>query len=192
MANQILIPWCDSLRGTLTTLTYLVSLGMLLGALAGCGYTLVGAPPETPGRRLPLAIVPFTNQTREPDVERLTTAALRHAIVHSQVFAAVSADAAVQRLHGIIRRFRSLPLSFDANDNVLQYRIEADITLRLLPPAAPQPVLEHEILVWTEYLVSRTPTERVREDVVARQVALARLAQQFADKCLAWLAIALF
>jgi hypothetical protein len=41
------------------------------------------------------------------------------------------------------------------------------------------------------YLVSRSTTDRVREDVAAREAALTRLAQQFADKCLALLAITL-
>ena len=41
------------------------------------------------------------------------------------------------------------------------------------------------------YLVSRATTDKVREDVAAREAALARLTQQFADKCLALLAIAL-
>lgn len=182
---------CDGLRRILKRMRYLVPLGMLVGMLASCGYTLVGASPDTPGKRLSLAIVPFTNQTREPDLERLTTAALRHAMLQSQFFTSGSEDGAARHLQGAIQRFRSFPLSFDANDNVLQYRIEADIALRLLEASTRRPILEQEILVWAEYLVSRTPADRVREDVVARETALARLAQQFADKCLALLAMVL-
>jgi hypothetical protein len=181
----------DSLRCMLKRVRYLVPLGMLVVILAGCGYTLVGTSSDTPGKRLPLAIVPFTNRTREPDLERLTTAALRHAMLHSQVFVSRPEDGAAQHLQGVIQRFRSFPLSLDANDSVLQYRIEADISLRLLEASTRRPILEQDMLVWAEYLVSRTPTDRVREDVVAREAALFRLAQQFADKCLALLAIAL-
>ena len=78
----------------------LLALGMLIGSLVGCGYTLVGAPSDTPGKRLPLNILPFTNQTREPDLERLTTAALRHAIVQSQMFVFTADGASVTRLQG--------------------------------------------------------------------------------------------
>ena len=131
--------WCDDLRRMLKRMRYLLPLGMLVGTLASCGYTLVGAAPDTPGKRLPLAIAPFTNQTREPDLERLTTAALRHAMLQNQFFSSGSEDGSARRLQGTIRRFRSFPLSFDANDSVLQYRIEADISLRLLEPATQQP-----------------------------------------------------
>jgi len=173
----------------------LLALGMLVGMLASCGYTLVGAPPDTPGHQLPLAIVPFTNQTREPDLERLMTAALRQSILQSQIFSSASDGPSVRRLQGAIRRLRSIPLSFDQNDSVLQYRIEADFHIRLVEASTQRPALEQDITAWAEYLVSATGTVltpgAVREDVVARQAALARLAQQFADKCLALLAIAL-
>ena len=169
----------------------LLTLGMLVGSLVGCGYTLVGAPSGTPGERLPLNILPFTNQTREPDLERLTTAALRHAIVQSQMFVFTADGTSVTRLQGAIRRFSSYPLALDAQDNVVQYRIDAAIYIRLIEASTQRPLLEQEISSSAVYLVSRSTTDKVREDVAAREAALARLAQQFADKCLALLAIIL-
>jgi hypothetical protein len=171
----------------------LLTFGMLSGMLGGCGYTLVGAPAGTPGGRLPLNIVPFVNQTREPDLERLTTAALRHAIVQSQafVFTSADADASVTRLQGAIRRFISYPLALNAQDTVVEYRIDAAIYIRLIEAETQRPLLEQEIASSAMYLVSRSSTDRVREDVAAREAALFRLAQQFADKCLALLAVTL-
>jgi hypothetical protein len=169
----------------------LLTLGMLIGSLVGCGYTLVGAPSDAPGKRLPLNILPFTNQTREPDLERLTTAALRHAIVQSQMFVFTADGTLATRLQGAIRRFSSYPLALDAQDNVVQYRIDAAIYIRLIEAATQRLLLEQELSSSTVYLVSRSTTDRVREDVAAREAALARLAQQFADKCLALLAITL-
>jgi hypothetical protein len=169
----------------------LLILGVLIGSLAGCGYTLVGAPSDAPGKRLPLNILPFTNQTREPDLERLTTAALRHAIVQSQMFVFTADGTSATRLQGAIRRFSSYPLALDAQDNVVQYRIDAAIYIRLIEAATQRLLLEQELSSSTVYLVSRSTTDRVREDVAAREAALARLAQQFADKCLALLAIML-
>ena len=169
----------------------LLTLGMLVGSLVGCGYTLVGAPSGTPGKRLPLNILPFTNQTREPDLERLTTAALRHAIVQSQMFVFTADGTSVTRLQGAIRRFSSYPLALDAQDTVVQYRIDAAIYIRLIEASTQHPLLEQEISSSAVYLVSRSTTDKVREDVAAREAALARLAQQFADKCLALLAIIL-
>ena len=169
----------------------LLALGMLIGSLLGCGYTLVSAPSDTPGKRLPLNILPFTNQTREPDLERLTTAALRHAIVQSQMFVFTADGTSATRLQGAIRRFSSYPLALDAQDNVVQYRIDTAIYIRLIEASTQRPLLEQEIASSAVYLVSRSTTDKVREDVAAREAALARLAQQFADKCLALLAITL-
>ena len=169
----------------------LLTLGILIGSLVGCGYTLVGAPSDAPSKRLPLNILSFTNQTREPDLERLTTAALRHAIVQSQMFVFTGDETSATRLQGAIRRFSSYPLALDAQDIVVQYRIDAAIYIRLLEAATQRPLLEQEISGSAVYLVSRSTTDKVREDVAAREAALARLAQQFADKCLALLAITL-
>jgi len=169
----------------------LLILGILIGSLVGCGYTLVGAPSDAPSKRLRLNILSFTNQTREPDLERLTTAALRHTIVQSQMFVFTADETSATHLQGAIRRFSSYPLALDAQDIVVQYRIDAAIYIRLLEAATQRPLLEQEISSSAVYLVSRSTTDKVREDVAAREAALARLAQQFADKCLALLAITL-
>src|SRR5262245_17149419 len=122
-----------------------LTLGILIGALVGCGYTLVGAPPDAPGKRLPLNILPFTNQTREPDLERLMTAALRHAIVQSQMFVFTADGATATRLQGAIRRFSSYPLALDAQDNAVQYRLDAAIYIRLVEATTQRPLLEQEL-----------------------------------------------
>jgi Lipopolysaccharide-assembly len=181
----------DGFGRTCQGMSALLTLGMLIGSLVGCGYTLVGAPSDAPGKRLPLNILPFTNQTHEPDLERLTTAALRHAIVQSQMFVFTADGTSATRLQGAVRRFSSYPLALDAQDNVVQYRIDAAIYIRLIEAATQRPLLEQELSSSAVYLVSRSTTDRVREDVAAREAALARLAQQFADKCLALLAITL-
>jgi hypothetical protein len=129
--------------------------------------------------RLSLAVMPFLNHTREPGLESHMTTALRQAIVRSQAFTLATATTASQRVEGTIRRFRFYPLAFDENDNALQYRLEADILVRLIDRDAPGPTLEQEISAWAEYLVSNTGA--VRENVVAKEAALLRLAQRFAD-----------
>jgi hypothetical protein len=174
----------------------LVCLGLstLVMSLSGCGYTLVGAAPGAGSRRLALTVAPFTNQTREPGVDSQVTAALRQAVLQSAVFSLASADVTVPRLHGVVRRFRSSAVSYDRNDAALQYRLEADILIRLNNDASAVPVLEREITTWAEYLISRTDEVgegTVREHVVAREAALYQLAQRFADMCTALLMVAL-
>jgi hypothetical protein len=161
---------------------------MLIESLAGCGYTLVGATPGASGQRIMLTVLPFTNQTREPGLEGSMTTALRQAIIQSHAFVLVPKSSA-QRIQGTVRRFRSFPVSFDEHDNVLQYRLEADVLIGLVEGETPVPIWEQEISAWAEYLVSSTG--EMRQNVVAKQVAIVRLAQQFADRCTTLLAMTL-
>jgi hypothetical protein len=98
-------------------------------------------------------------------------------------------NVAPRRLQSTVRQFRVLAISFDARDNVVQYRIEAETRIRLIEQASSVPVIEQEIFAWAEYLVSNTGI--VRQNVVAREAAIFRLAQQFAEKCAALLEVTL-
>ena len=156
----------------------------------GCGYMLVGSPSAQLDQWVAaVAVEPFTNETREPQIEHVATAALRQALMQGHGFVLTSTAAAPMRVQGRVRRFRSTALSYAANDNVLEYRLEADISIVVLSGDEPQPLLQHDIPARAEYLVSRSGD--VREAAVAREAALARLARQFADRCAAWLTIAL-
>ena len=156
----------------------------------GCGYTLIGSPSGGLDKRVAaVAVEPFTNGTREPQIEHYATAALRQALMEGRGFGLTSAAAAQTRLQGRVRRFRATALSYGPNDRVLEYRLEADIRVSVLSGEEPQPLLQHDIPARAEYLVSRSGD--VREEAVAREAALALLARQFADRCVAWLTIAL-
>jgi len=169
--------------------------GLVLLALVGlttwgCGYTLVGSPSgRLDERAAAVAVEPFINQTREPQIEHYATAALRQALMQGQGFVLTSAAAAPTRLQGRIRRFRTTALSYGRNDNALAYRLEADIRVIVLNGEEPQPLLQHDIPARAEYLVSRSGD--VREQAVAREAAVALLARHFAERCTAWLTIAL-
>lgn len=151
----------------------------------GCGYTLVGSSSARLGQRV--AVEPFANDTREPELEHVVTAALRQALMQGRGFVLTSAATAPTRLQGRVRNFRTTALSYGPNDNALAYRLEADIRVFVMSGEAQ--LLQQDIPAWAEYLASRTGD--VRETAVAREAALARLARQFADRCAAWLTIAL-
>ena len=154
----------------------------------GCGYTLVGSPSAKLDKQA-VAVEPFINETREPAVEHVATAALRQALMQRRGFVLASAAAAPTRLQGRVRRFRTTALSYGPNDNALAYRLEADIRVIVLSGEEPQPLLQHDIPARAEYLVSRSGD--VREQAVAREAALALLARHFAERCTAWLTVAL-
>ena len=166
-----------------------------LGALAvlgltvwGCGYTLVGSPAAKLDRRA-VAVEPFAHETREPEVEHAATAALRQALMQGRGFVLASSAAAPTRVQGRVRRFRTTALSYGPNDNALAYRLEADIRVLVLNGREAQPLLQHDIPARAEYLVPRSGD--VRAAAVAREAAVALLARHFAERCSAWLTIAL-
>ena len=157
---------------------------------AGCGYTLIGSKSSAfNGRTATVAVIPFTNETREPVVEHFMTAALREALMQGKGFVLKSAAGAQLQVRGSVRDFRTTALSYDPNDNVLAYRLQADVHVVVLNRQETQPLLRQDIEARAEYLVSRSGD--VRETAVARETALNLLARQFADRCSAWLTIAL-
>ena len=159
-------------------------------ALAGCGYTLVGSPSSRfDGGTATVAVVPFSNETREPVVEHAMTAALREALLKRRGFVLKSAAGAEMRVQGSVRDFRTTALSYDPSDNVLVYRLQADVRVVVLDDRETQPLLRQDIQAQAEYLVSRAGD--VRETAVAREAAFSLLARQFAERCAAWLTIAL-
>lgn len=167
------------------------ALCLLCHTLVGCGYTVVGTSPNTATPRIALAVPSVTNHSREPGMERYVTSALRQALVRRQGFTLVAASVAPHRLHGVVQHVQIDPVSFDARDNAVQYRIEARMRIRLAPRSTARPLLNQEIAAWAEYLVVTT-SGAIRENVVAREAALHRLAQDLAEQCAALLEIMFF
>ena len=150
------------------------------GYLSSCGYHVVGLTAPQQGMPRSLSVEPFTNLTRIPMLEIHAAHALRQSILESQTFSLIQAQQAQQYVQGTVQQFRQVPISFDSHDNAQQYRIEADILLRLVRSASRTPFFEQKITAWAEYLVSTSGD--VRETAVARETAMFRLAQQFATK----------
>ena len=163
---------------------------VLLATLAGCGYTVVGSQPGDTMKRIALAVPPVLNQSREPGLESRVTAAMRQAILQSHTLSLMPEAVASRHLYGVVQRFLTSPVSFDESDNVVQYRIESQMRIRLVEQTSRRPLIDQSISAWTEYLISTMP-DAARENVVAREAAILRLAQQLADKCTALLEVTL-
>ncbi len=174
----------------MTTWAFRAGLSALCILLTGCGYTLVGAPSAMGQQpRVRLAIPAVVNLTREPDLERRMTSALRRAVVQAPALALASEQHASHTLQGIASQFRAFATSFDSGDRVVQFRIESRTRIRLTARQSAEPLIDQDIDAWTEYLVS--PSGSVRENAAARKAALARVSRQFAEKCRALVEITL-
>ncbi len=165
-----------------------VGLGTLWMLLTGCGYTLVGS---ATGEKtvVTLAVPAVVNLTREPDLERRMTSALRRAVEQAPTLVLGSEQRATHTLQGIASQFLAFATSFDSSDRVVQFRIESRTRIRLTARHSDQPLFEQEIDAWTEYLVS--PSGSVRENAAARAAALTRVSRQLAEKCRALVEITL-
>lgn len=174
----------------MTTRVVRIGFSALCILLAGCGYTLVGAPPIT-GDQTPVTIVvpAVINLTREPDLERRMTSALRRAVAQAPALQLAPGKQASHTLQGIANQFLAAATSFDSSDRVVQFRVESRTRIRLTDRRSDQTLLEQDINAWTEYLVS--PSGSVRENAAARAAALARVSRQFAEKCRALVEITL-
>lgn len=117
------------------------------------------------------------------------TAALRQALLQQRGFTLKSAGGAELLVRGSVRDFRSTAQSYDANDNALVYRLQAEVRVVVLDRQESEPLLHQDVGAEAEYLVSRSGD--VRETAVARDAALNLLARRFAERCSAWLTIAL-
>lgn len=83
--------------------------------LAGCGYHLAGHGGAIPASARVIAVLPFANHTREPQLSQAISAAVAQQLIrrtHDQVQAALpGSDVAV---HGDLRSVEINPVTFDA------------------------------------------------------------------------------
>lgn len=102
--------------------------GWLLCALlllAGCGYHRPGQG-ESLGTIETLRVAMFANHSYEPFLENVLTNAVTQRFLRTRRWRLVEgpADAVFS---GAISDFHSTPVSFDANDNILEYRAQMTV-----------------------------------------------------------------
>ncbi len=99
---------------------------------AGCGYQLSGYSETLPGGVRSLSIGPIDNRTRTFGLEKTLAFALEREVVRRGKLRLVetpgSGDAV---LRGTIRDFNVSPVSFDTQDEALQYQVAMVVDLSL-------------------------------------------------------------
>ncbi len=104
------------------------ALGLALGALAGCGYSLRGTLPE---HIKTIAVPIFANRTAEPAVEGFITRAVVEAFSTNGRLRVVRAEDADAILEGTIIGYDVSPIAFDPGANITLYRLTVTLSLRL-------------------------------------------------------------
>jgi len=92
--------------------------------LVGCGYHRPGQG-DSLGGVSALKVELFANHTYEPFLENILTNAVTQRFLRTQRWRLVEDSAAADAVFsGTVTDYHSDPISFDANDNVLEYRAQ--------------------------------------------------------------------
>jgi outer membrane lipopolysaccharide assembly protein LptE/RlpB len=106
-----------------------LALGLLAAAVAGCGYSFRGTLPE----HIQTVAVPlFANKTGTPRVENLVTNGVVTAFSTNGRLRVVRREDADAVLEGEVIGYSVVPISYDSNANVRQYRLTVTMNLKLL------------------------------------------------------------
>lgn len=100
--------------------------------LTGCGYHLRGFGDVLPEDVETIAIIPFTNETYETDMENLLSRSLAEEFSKARRLRVVDEGEADLILAGVIKSYSNRPVSFSSSDVAQDYRVEVtvDVTLK--------------------------------------------------------------
>src|SRR3990172_1119743 len=152
-------------------------------SFAGCGYQIAGRGVHIPEGVRTLAIPVFENKTLEPIVEEeLTPVVIREFLRDSRI-EVVSRSQTGLVLQGSVTSYKESPLSFDQDQNVLEYRITV-ITHLVLVRQFSEILWERDVTESAEYRASSdVMSTRVAKLLALREIAR-NLAQNAADRVL--------
>ena len=117
-------------HGAFSILKRTFSLLFILG-LAGCGYHFIGQESEVLSGINAIAIPYFSNKSYEARLERYLTESLVDEFVKSRMIAIVDEGDADAVIRGKIENFREYIISFDKEDQALEYRALALLEVTL-------------------------------------------------------------
>lgn len=147
---------------------------------AGCGYHLVGTGASNlPGHLKTISIPTFVNKTKEPEIERELTRAVRQTFIRDGRLKVVSAGASAHSiLKGEIRDYYLKPISYDASDLVNEYRVLIDIEITFEDLVKKQIILQQNLRADEAYKVTGTISGRETQLRTTRKTAAEEMAER--------------
>lgn len=120
-----------SRRTSRTGVTELLSVGLLLGTLWGCGYALVGQGTNIPDDVQDIYLSSFENRTQRQQLDRFVNEAIADELVKRRRFNVVGeVEEADADLSGEVVAFGLTPITFDQQGRATEYEIS--ITARVI------------------------------------------------------------
>jgi len=146
--------------------------GLAVAAVvAGCGYT-IGVGGNLPAHVKTVAVPVFTNNTQEPAVENIITAAFVNAFTTSGRLKVVPIAEADSILQGSITGYRLDLIAFTAQANVTQYRLYVTVNISFRD-------VRQDTMLWKQDGLQEQADFRVQgqvSDTIAQQDQAARVA----------------
>ena len=117
------------------------ALFLLVVALAGCGYSLVGRGSNLPPEVRRVLLMPLENATPRSQVDQILTRALSTELVNRKRFEVLSsAEGADAVLTGTVSSFTLSPVTFDDEGRATEYEIAIVVSVKL-KQVAPETLL---------------------------------------------------
>ena len=149
----------------------------------GCGYQIAGRGAHIPEGVRTIAIPVFENKTLEPIVEEEFTPVVIREFLRDTRIEVVNRPQAGLVLRGSVTSYKESPLSFDQDQNVLEYRIIV-ITHLILVRQSSEILWERDITESAEYRASSDVMSTRVAKLLALQEIARNLAQDAADRVL--------
>ena len=154
------------------------ALGVLLCALTGCGYALVGRASNIPTDIKAVYLKPFDNRTQRTQVEQFVTRSIADELVKRQRFAVVgSSTGADAEISGAVVGYAATPITFDNTGRATQYEISIVAQIAFKRTGADKPLWSNDRYNFRETYPVDASTGFVDFENQAIQRASTRFAQ---------------
>jgi outer membrane lipopolysaccharide assembly protein LptE/RlpB len=147
---------------------------------SGCSYHLIGTGASSlPSHLKTISIPTFINKTREPEIERELTTAVRQSFIRDGRLKVVSAGASADTvLKGEIMDYYLRPISYDASDLVNEYRVLINIEITFEDLVKKKILLQQSLRADEAYKVSATIAGRETLLRETRKIAAEEMAER--------------
>ena len=167
-------------EGTFIMNKALLALLMVCVLLPACGYTLsrTSTPTGIYGGANKVVVPMFINDTFEPLVEKELTAALTNKLAIDGRWILTDRKNADLVVTGRVTQFELVPLSYDAKERILEYRVRIKTEVKVTD-------IKTDKVLWKDPGIETFSEYRVTEDVtkskISRQEAIKKASRDFAE-----------